>query len=266
MREGERGVVVLLFGKPAYNEETQSYGTILLSRRIFTSTVDISRSAELWMDGFWRCTLPNGPKITLAIGTSNFDLTPDLAPGHAQAWAAMVHDVADYITYKHYDKQISVAAASNIELQWSTPEAARSWVDNYTEVALHRLYIVGDCSGCPYANHPDRLPDNNWTQEDIWHISWGAVRSYPIPEIYNPDGTSASQWQFIARWGVDNKQHLMLFSGAITQLQACIDRGDACDGMNNPPEQAWKQFWDALNRDRATAQNPDFLTDIRWDY
>jgi hypothetical protein len=53
MQSGQEGVVVLLFGKPAYDSSSQQYGTKLLSDPgAFASTVDISHSAELWVEGF----------------------------------------------------------------------------------------------------------------------------------------------------------------------------------------------------------------------
>jgi hypothetical protein len=160
----------------------------------FASTSDIARSAELWADGFWRCTYPDGPRITLAISTSNNKLTSELAERHAVAWANMINDIGDYIKYKNYNKQIDIVGSSNIELDWSTPEVARTWVDSYASTARHWLYVVGDCSGCPSSTYPDWSPNNGWTLEDIWYISWKAPKSFPLPEVYNPAGTSASQW------------------------------------------------------------------------
>lgn len=178
----------------------------------------------------------------------------------------MINDVGNYISYKYYNKQIDVVGSSNIELNWSTPEAARIWVDSYAATAYHWLYVVGDCSGCPSTAHPDWAPDNGWTSEDIWYVSWKSPKSFPLPEIYNPSGISAAQWHFVARWAWKEHQSRMRFAGVLTQWQACIDRNNPCDGKNNQPEQAWKQFWDMLNSDPNTAQNPDWSTDVRWDY
>jgi len=267
MQAGQDGVAVLLFGKPAYNSSTEQYGTKLLNNsNTFTSTVDISRSAELWVEGFWRCKQPNNSRITLAIGTSNSGLTSEISHRHAEAWAALVDDVAEYVKSKKYPERITIAAASNIELNWSPPDIARGWVLTYTITAHQRLYVIGDCSGCPYSERPGWVPDNNWTQEDIWYVNWGAYRSYPIPEVYNEWGVSAAQWQAVARWAVDNNYDPMRFWGALTQWQACTDKSDPCTGKKNLPEQGWKQFWETLNRDPKTAQNLPVLTDIRWNY
>ena len=269
MQQGQTsGVVVLLYGGPDYDSVTQSYGTALLDGvGTFTSTVAISQSAEHWVEGFLRCSPPGNIGMTLAIGTSNSELTPELAIPHAKAWAMMVNDLSDRVKEKGLGSRIRVVGASNIELNWSTPQAARTWVDSYNPEARTALYIVGDCSGCPSTFYPGWIPDNGWTLEDIWYISWGAYRSYPMPEIYNTRGVSASQWQFVARWGVDHRQKLMLFTAAFTQHQACKDHPeDPCTGRDNTPEQGWKQLWDALSKDPQTAQTPLSSTDVRWNY
>jgi hypothetical protein len=267
MQAGQNGVAVLLFGGPDYDEAAQQYGTKLLDNpSVFASTIDISRSAELWVEGFWRCQQPNNSRITLAIGTSNSELTFEISSQHARAWAGMVDDVAEYVTSKQYDGRITIAAASNIELDWSTPKVARDWVVTYTITAHQLLYVIGDCSGCPYLERPGWVPNNGWTQEDIWYVNWGAKLSYPLPEIYSERGVSAAQWQAVAGWAVDQGHSLMLFAGALTQWRACTDKSNPCTGIKNLPEQGWQQLRDALNRDPKTAQNLPVLTDIRWNY
>lgn len=268
MQAGQNSIVVLLYRMPAYEPAEQTYGTILPdARRVFTSTVAISQSAERWVEGFWKCNSSQNTKITLAIGTSNFDLTPELAVPHAKAWVTMVNDVSEYVQQHGFGAAITIAAASNIELNWSTPEAARAWVESYNDAARLWLYILGDCSGCPSSFNPDWLPDNGWTTEDLWYISWGVFRAYQLPEIYNTRGVAASQWQFVARWGVDHRQRLMRFFSPVTQYQACLDHpSSSCAGKDNRPEQGWKQLWNALNSDPSTAQNIGWLTDLRWNY
>jgi hypothetical protein len=57
---------------------------------------------------------------------------------------------------------------------------------------------------------------NNWTQEDIWYVSWGADPAFPLPEIYATDGVNAWQWQQMSLYSYLNHNSIaMYFVGSV---------------------------------------------------
>lgn len=267
MLKSPYSISVLFFGQPWYDAVSQKYGTLLLDDNLtFVDTSAIVDAAKAWINGYWQCTPVNGPHVLLAIGTNNFGPRTQITYDHGKAWAILVNDIMDYITFNGYDTQISIAGANNIELDWNKSDVTKDWVNGYTSSYQRTLYHVGDCSGCPYASHPDWLPNNGWTYEDIWYVSWRAAPSVPLPEIYSTSGISAAQWQLLALWAYDTHNSNMTFAGSLTQWQACIDRNAPCTGTNNKPLDGWLQFYRELSKDSKTAQYLNWSTDLRWNY
>lgn len=276
-RRGERdrdmpgkqdSLIILAFGQPW--EESGVYGVRTLSQQFLTvSQVEIL--AQEFGKGYWDCVAgDDSSRLRLAIGTSNLgDVTTF---DHGVAWARMVNNVQQWLILKEYNSQIVAAGASDMEVGWNDPVDTRAWVDGYVSTAVMELYNFGDAQACPPAT-PEC--DFDWTQEDIWYVSWGASPLVsPIPQIYRNDGLTAQQWYEIAVYSVETQQEQMLFAGALTQYQACIDRPDyesvdppsRCRGGDQPPEHGWRQLWTEMNNDSRTAHDLRWSSDIRWDY
>ncbi|PEC20012.1 hypothetical protein COM96_21940 [Bacillus cereus] len=264
-------IVVLDFGWPEYVRKTKIYGTLLFSGfgagNTFASTTDIANAVKAFAQGYHDYNV-NGSQVVIAIGTNN---KKGASSQHAQAWASMVEQVKLWVQNQGYSN-ITIAAASDMEMGWNTPRNTRAWVDGYKSYFLNSgkpfitLYNYGDAAGCPpYGNC-----NNGWTQDDVWYISWGSGISSPLPEIYTTNSSQAKEWANLVKYSfTKNPSNPMIIAGVMTQYQACLDQG-GCSGTNNTPEQGWTQLWNALNSDSQTAQtllNPQTLrwvTDITW--
>ncbi|HYT81543.1 MAG TPA: hypothetical protein VEQ37_20295, partial [Actinomycetota bacterium] len=83
-------------------------------------------------------------------------------------------------------------------------------------------------------------------------------------EIYNPNGIMAEQWYRLSLYSVRKHGVQMWIAGVMSQRTACRQSKDPCHGMNNTPAKAWRLLHRALNRDKRTAQNLHWSTDIAW--
>lgn len=256
----EDGVIVLNFGQPWYNGST--YGTNLFDgNATFVSIAQIEAAVKKFADGYWNCS-PNGPYIRLVIGTSNYHGSTTY--GHGQAWAEMVNRIQAYIeTPTSYASQIGAGAGNDIELNWNSPSATRNWVNGYTSAGSYPYYNYGACEGCPTATNPGWIPDNGWSLEDVWFVSWGAAPANPLPEIYANSGVNAEQWQYVSLYAYNNHGARINVKGSMTQYQACQDLG-CSSAEDNTPSQGWTQLSNALNADSRTAQSVVWSTDITW--
>jgi len=256
---GQNGVIVLDFGQQWIQNAT--YGVQLFNGQGFRTTAQIKAAAIAFLSGYWDCS-PAEAKITLAIGTNNYGAYA--TQGNGQAWAQMINEVDAWIkTPPTYEAKEAVAGANDIET-WNNVAATRAWVNGYDSVNNRPYYNFGSCDGCPYYNHPEWNPNNNWTQEDFWYVSWGVKAAWPLPEIYNTLGTHAYQWQYLSLYAYINHGMAMEIMGAFTQWQAC--QGRSCVGTDNTPAAGWLQLYNALNSDVRTAQGLQWSTDIKRDY
>lgn len=261
-------VVILDYGQPWVQNST--YGTLMWKTgggTQFVTTTQIANAAEQFGKGYWVCTgsADTTSQLYLAIGTSNYG--GYVNSGHGTAWAQMVNLVNSWFSTYGYTSQVKARGAIDIELEWNSPSVTRTWVDGYTSAWQYPFYNFGDASGCPSPTYPNwdcgtsQYP--GWTSEDVWYVSWGASPAYPLPEIYRTDGLNAGQWYYLSLYSYTNHGGRMTLMGAVTQYQACQQRG-GCTGTNNTPSQGWSQLWDALNADTRTAQSLRWSTDMKW--
>lgn len=267
-------IVVLDFGWPKYVRKTKTYGTLLFSGfgagNTFASTTDIANAVKAFAQGYHTAinNNANNSRVVIAIGTNN---KKGASSQHAQAWASMVEQVKLWAQNQGYS-EITIAAASDMEMGWNSPRNTRAWVNSYKSYFLNSgkpfitLYNYGDAAGCP----PYGTCNNGWTQDDVWYISWGSGISSPLPEIYTTNSAQAKEWASLVKYSfTKDPNNPMIIAGVMTQYQACLDQG-GCSGTNNTPEQGWTQLWNELNSDSQTAQtftNPQTLrwaTDITW--
>lgn len=246
----------------------------------FVDTNQIAAAAQEFGRGYWvGTTSDTTSQITLAIGTSNndFDNEGEVTFAHGSAWAGMVNNVQTWLTDNGYAGQVKAAGASDMELGWNSPTATNAWVDGYDSINDRLLYNFGDAEGCPQSgdgsvsqpcNHryPSYVPTPRpyqWTQADVWHISWEAAPARPLPQIYANSGAGAKQWYQIALYSYVSRSRKMLFDGPLTQHRACVktNYGDpVCNGADNTPDQGWTLLYNALN----AGNDPRTAQDLRW--
>jgi len=259
-------LIVLDFGQPS--KRGAVYGTWSFSKKYgrFVSTTVIKNAVKMFARGYASGS-DTESFVTIAVGTNNYG--PHATYAHGEAWAQMVMDIESWARATPGIKSaVSVNGASDIEVDYSSPQVARSWVNgfmssNYRNGYSISLYNYGDAAGCPQRG-TTRIPgncNNGWTQQDVLDVS-----PIALPQIYATSGANARQWQQIAlyhilRYGSDPE-----IWGTLSQRRACAQRG-GCSGTDNTPSQAWSQLWDSLNSNKKTMwmrDNMTFSTDIKW--
>ncbi len=270
---GQNGIVVLDFGAPRVSGGV--YGSLLFGTAGFVSTASIKSAATWFLQGYWNCS-PANAHVVLGIGTSNCGNGAgpnpcnaggnNITSAHGQAWAQMVRDVNTWITSAGYNSKMSAAGANDMEPSWDSPTETKSWVGGYfSATPVVALYNYGSCDSCPYFGCPTCTPNNGWSLDDIWYVSWGATAAYPLPEIYLASGANADQWYRMGVYSYTNHGNAMNFQGSFTQWQACQDAGPgACPYTGNTPATGWTQLFNALGSDPRTSQPLNWSTDITW--
>jgi hypothetical protein len=244
----ESGVIVLAFGQPWF--DGTNYGTTIFGSNTFRSVSTIETAVKEWLNGYWVCG--GSGVVSLAIGTSNY--RGSTTYGHGQAWAQMVNRIENWIVSPpSWGSRESVHGADDIELDWNSVSNSRAWIQGYSDVG-GTYYDTGDAAGCP----PFGGCDNGWTLEDVWYKSWGALPAYPVPEIYNTDGSTAQEWYQVSLYGYTHHGGAVPILATLTQWAAA---GNCC---TNQPAQGWQQMYDALNSDSRTANYIQYSTDITW--
>ena len=179
------------------------------------------------------------------MGTNN-SLTTTSAAG--EAWGNAVDTVSGWLrsnpedTAYKYAQNVRVVGGSDLEQNYSSGSAARSWASGYANASNIRFYNYGTCSGCPPAGG---TPNGGWSLEDVYTVSWGSPNAWPLPEIYATSGINAYQWSRLAEWGVSEHGTAMRFNGSLTQRLACSP--DGCPGTDIKPGPGWRYLWIALN-------------------
>lgn len=262
-------VVVLDFGLPYYNVEN-GFGTYLFG----FGPVDLSEiriAAEGFAKGYYACTgSDNDSNLVLGLGTNNKSNSLDTVhklTAHGANWAKMINYLNQELLEDNMLQQVQAYGASDIELDWNSPANTKAWLEGYGSFAEYPLLYFGDAAGCPFEDMPtlqcgtSNYPE--WTIEDVWYASWGFEPALPLPLIYLTSGVHAQQWAFLSQYAYETHGVRMDFTGTFTQWQAC-EQWQTCEGTDNTPSQAHQQLLNELNKNPETAQDLNWLTDVRW--
>ncbi len=283
---GKMWIADNVYGVKTFSDPTNGY------KRYFLSFVALEDFAKQYAQGYWNCSgNDRASYLTLGIGTNNYDAfdqtntTQDNLRGVAidfgRNWAGMINRLNAWGVATGYSGQILFTGAIDIEwgqdsdgvFRWNTPYVTRGWTDAFDEndnngSAIYFNY--GACVGCPTGptlswQYNSALP---WTQADVWWVSWGVQPALAIPEIYSNNGVLARQWAAVSKYGSLYLGSRIVFTGAMTQMQACQQRGGTeCNTLDNTPAEGWGQLFDAVNAETFTAQPfLQYSTDIKWQF
>ncbi len=258
--------VILDFGQPWVSGGLQGT-TGFAGSYVFLSTAEIYDAARYFTSGYYYGSNNGSKIIRLAIGTNNQNSAGTVTYAHGQAWAQLINDLNAWVKGTVANGKVFMYGANDIEPSYSTSNAAYNWVNGYTSKWIAPSYLLnyGAADGCKLSgtiSSPGSC-NNNWTQEHVYYMSWGALPAYPLPEIYTTTGSQSKQWQQLSLYSYLAHGSRMDVVGSLSQSQACNQRG-GCVGTNNNPDNAWTQLWNALNGDSRTAQNMSFSSDISW--
>lgn len=164
-----------------------------------------------------------------------------------------------------------VVGANDMEMDWNSSAMTRVWSEGYDSVPGRiGYYNYGDAGGCPQQGTiSNGSCNNNWTQEDVWYVSYGVASAFPLPEIYLTGSSgcpacNARQWQQLSLYGDLIHGYRMNIAGTTTQHGAC-QVTMACPETNNTPREGWLQLYYWLRTDERTWQDTlQYSTDITW--
>lgn len=212
------------------------------------------------------------------MGTSN---SGSALPGTSvdyvagQQWGSWIVAANNWLTDTannggfNYSTLVTIWGGDDVEPCFGPPAPARAFLDGYRTTTTNPIYNFGSCDGCvttytcPAAPCPNPPALGGWTLDDIWYVSWGAWRSYPMPEIYYPTA-QAHQWKAISLYSIEAKGTAALqFDSPLSEYAACQQR--TCAPGFLTPSAAWQELVNALAEDARTAWTPSFSSDIRWD-
>lgn len=237
---GPKGLVVLDFGEPAYNNGT--YGVGLFPNGTFASDDDVLHAAANFVFGAWSCRTKN-TSITMAIGTSNYN--GQLGSNTSQwssagmDWGLMVNSVQSYIVNNGYNSQFTAWGADDIEVApsngWATYNETVSFVNSYNNNSPQTFVDYGD--------DPGGVNPSPWTAQELWYVASGATDDVALPEIYyNADATS--DWEPLDQWACANEGGAMKIIGTMSEYPY---------GNSNRPGIAFKDMYNAMGASSCTA-------------
>ena len=228
-RRHETGVVILDFGKPAF--EHGGYGTILFSGR-FATNHRITIAMLAYAHGYVRC-LPSGStaSIEIARGTSNYHPSVPSAYVAGVRWARETNRLGVMLTGKGLDAHVQSAAADDAEPAWDPAfRQTRQFFHGFrAAVHGHTLFDYGSLDGGVGAI---------WGPKQAWYVAGGLRHTKALPEIYN--SAMAEQWAELARIARGRFHSAVRFAGVMTQ-------GTSSCGCGLRPPAAHRVLADALD-------------------
>ncbi|HEX5174830.1 MAG TPA: hypothetical protein VFV91_11890 [Gaiellaceae bacterium] len=202
----ENGVVVLDFGKPAF--EHGGYGTILFSGR-FATNHKLTAGMLGYARGYVRC-LPQGStaSIELARGTSNYHPAVPSAYTTGVRWARETNKLGRELAHNGLDAHVEAAAADDAEPAWDRSfRKTRHFFHGFrAAVHGHTLYDYGSLDGGVGAI---------WSARQAWYVAGGLRHTKALPEIYN--SAMAREWAELARIARGRYHRAVHFAGVMTQ-------------------------------------------------
>jgi hypothetical protein len=247
-RERVKGLVILAFGKPAYNGH--SYGTILFSNR-FAPNVRITEATQAYARGYARCVPRRSEAtITLARGTSNYHPSTPSTHRAGRKWARETMQFARYLRlHPGVGVRVKAAAAIDAEPAWDPSfHRTRDFFRGFRAARTgYLLYNFGSLDGGV---------GSIWNLRQAFYVSGGMKDARVVPEIYFR--TQAHQWAELARLALRTFKRPVQFAGVMTQhTPGCSRR--IC-GMK--PREAHSQLGIALKQHPATRDQVRMLAAV----
>lgn len=241
------GIVILAFGKPAY--DGHSYGTITFVDR-FASNAAITRAMKAFARGYAGC-LPRRSRARIVLGRGTSNYRPHV-PSPFQAgrrWARETVALARFLRRAGLADRVRSAAADDVEPAWDPPfRRTRDFFRGYRSYRPgYPLYNYGSLDGGV---------GEIWNARQVWYVTAGMKYVRALPQIYFPG--MAEQWAHLSRIGVRRYGRPVMFAGVMTQRQA----GCRCGYR---PREAHRALLRALAvQPRTRLARLPAMTNIRW--
>lgn len=267
--EPKVAVVMMAFGSPR-KIDANTWGASMFGG-VTQSTLKIRQALQEWGRGLYNClavSLRDEVRVQLGAGVTNDYPSAWVnadANDHGWQWAQMVQNGNNWFVNNGYSAVVSMIGGADIEMNWAGPGITRAWVNGYNSNTPQRSYYnFGDAAGCQTFTTGNASSCNgNWDSADVYYVSWEVATAWPLPEIYNENGTNAEQWVMISQWAINNGKPRMGFRGPLSQHGACGQVG-GCGGVNNTSTAAWNQMVNKMDLKPATIVDMLYSTDIKW--
>ena len=220
-RAGAQGLVILDFGRPAFNGVAD--GTVSF-RGHFVYLAWVARGVENYIRSYYR-TAPAGTVLDVAIGTNNSCSSmepcgalvcgcryePTDYFGWGEALAATVEQVGAWsaaLRYAlHYTDLVRVVAADDAE-----PAFDPGFTNTYNVLAGYATAVGGaqpamvdDGSAEPYY----------WSEDQLLEVAYGFRPDIPMPQVYFPH--QADEWAALARYAKRIYHKQLLIFGVMAE-------------------------------------------------
>ncbi len=239
---GNPRIFILDFGRQWQNPTTGNWGVNLIHTEIKHSINWVISVAQAFIDGY--NDNPSHPTARIAIGTNNSDhpwvcdnpsgnVDPRWYPA-GQQWGTIIANLSDR-------SRVTVFSANDIE-DWfldfhdwgACGVGTRAWFAGYMTQTSRLNYDFGE--------NPRTQRANQWTQDDVWYVAWGAPPALVLPQIFCNDGNPpiwAGSWSAL----VSYKQGYMWIDG-VSSENALPGDTTTCGG---PLTLSWQTSWNRLH-------------------
>jgi hypothetical protein len=201
------GLVVLDFGKLAYRPRRGGYGTVTFANR-FASNRSVGWGAKAYARGYSEC-IPKSSRarITLALGTSNYDQDVPSTYEAGRQWAKQTALIGAYVKVHHFDR-VTAAAGDDVEPAWDRGfRRTYGFFRGYGSAnSRFLLYNYGSLDGGV---------GKIWKLRQAYYVAGGMHAARAVPEIYNR--AMAEQWAELSRLSVDRYGKPIKIAGLMTQ-------------------------------------------------
>jgi Concanavalin A-like lectin/glucanases superfamily len=260
---GSHGLVILSFGRPAYDSTTSSYGSLDYGNH-FDSFAAIETAVEAYISGFWDCTPVGGPFTVVGLGITNNCPSASAgpsAPCNASSYvppnyttfgnklADAVSVVQNYITRPpSFSSQLAVVAADDAEPAWDPDyTATHNTIAGYTSEAsslslTNLLYDFGS------------LESGYWTSEQEYYVAFLGTYEIPLPQIYY--SSQAGQWADLNSYVETNYSFSIFFGGVMNQWNPPYT------DCGYTPHQGYAAMLNEIKNDILQQKSMKYLTDI----
>jgi hypothetical protein len=247
-RERVNGLVILAFGKPAY--DGHSYGTVLFSNR-FASNRQITRATRAYATGYARCVPRRSTaKIVLARGTSNYSPSTPSTYKAGRKWARETMRLARWLRqHPKVARRVRSAAAIDAEPAWDRGfrQTYRFFRGFRSARTGYLLYNFGSLDGGV---------GSIWSLRQAFYVAGGMKDARVVPEIYFR--SQAEQWAELARLAIRTYRRPVRFAGVMTQVSPGCRRSRC--GMG--PREAHLRLGRELKRHPATRKQVRMLASV----
>lgn len=223
----------------------------------YVSDSTIVSAVENYALGWYNATSAC-PRLNVALGTNNYIECPappyslgSCTPNAAGVqWAQASKDVQSWLSANGYSWQVSTQSGDDIETGWDCASRTRPFVDGYGTISTTGLYDYGDA----WLNAPC------WTDGDVYYVAYGALPSWPFPEIYSQAAAD--------RWTAVRQSYSMNIQGVMTECRVADPLPQSNCNVNGhtefAPSQAWNALVNDLNNHGVGGSNMTWATNIKF--